>query len=65
MAHSAEEARELAIPEIPEHLFRAGTNRIFVREFLDESLKQYGSNWDTGEIHEHTLTEEVSRDNPE
>jgi hypothetical protein len=50
MARSAEEARELAIPEIPDHLFKAGTNRIFVREFLDESLKHHGTNCNTGQI---------------
>lgn len=38
MARNAEEARQLAIPKIPDYMFRAGTNRIFVREFLDESL---------------------------
>jgi hypothetical protein len=62
MAHSAEEARELAIPEIPDHLFKAGTNRIFVREFLDESLKQHSANRNPGPLDEHSTAEEASRD---
>lgn len=39
MARSAAEARDLAIPKMPEHLFRSGNGRIFVREFIDESFK--------------------------
>jgi hypothetical protein len=51
MARSAEEARDLAIPKMPEHLFRSGNGRVFVREFIDDSFRQR-SNWHPGEIDE-------------
>jgi hypothetical protein len=59
MARSAEEARELAIPQIPDHLFKAGTNRVFVREFLDDSLKRYGTNCNSGQIDQHETTSQT------